>query len=43
MLEAGAKVPEFRVTDSLGNEVTQQTFTGRRTLLFFYPKANTSG
>ena len=43
MLEIGAKVPEFRVNDSEGNEVTEQIFKGKRTLLFFYPKANTSG
>jgi peroxiredoxin len=43
MLKAGEKVPSFAVTDSLGNPVTEALFAGRRTLLFFYPKASTSG
>ena len=43
MLVAGSEVPEFAVTDSQGNGVTQEAFRDKRTLLFFYPKAGTSG
>jgi len=37
------KVPAFAVTDSQGNPVIEDIFSGRRTLLFFYPRASTSG
>ncbi len=43
MLEKGSRVPPFEVTDSDGNPVTQEVFAGKRTVLFFYPRAGTPG
>jgi peroxiredoxin Q/BCP len=42
MLKPGAKAPSFRLKsdDTL---VSLRDFQGQRVLLFFYPKANTSG
>ena len=43
MLRIGAKAPDFRLQTDEGKEVSLKDFQGRRVLLFFYPKANTSG
>jgi peroxiredoxin Q/BCP len=43
MLKAGDKGPEFRVKADDGKEVALSDFRGKRVLLFFFPKANTSG
>ena len=43
MLKLGAKVPAFRLKSDEGKEVALNDFTGQRVLLFFFPKANTSG
>ena len=43
MLKVGENVPFFSVQDSEGNEFGSKEFLGQRTLLFFYPKASTSG
>jgi len=43
MLKAGDKAPEFRVKADDGKEVALSDFRGKRVLLFFFPKANTSG
>ena len=43
MLKLGAKAPAFRLKSDEGNDVALKDFTGQRVLLFFYPKANTSG
>jgi len=43
MLKAGDKAPEFRVKADEGKEVALSDFRGKRVLLFFFPKANTSG
>ena len=43
MLKVGAKAPAFRLLSDEGTEVSLKDFKGRRVLLFFYPKANTSG
>lgn len=36
-------MPSFSVVDQDGNPVTDQTFLGRKTVIYFYPKDNTSG
>ena len=43
MLKTGDKAPEFRVKADDGKEVALSDFRGKRVLLFFFPKANTSG
>ena len=43
MLKAGDKAPEFRVKADDGKEVALSDFRRKRVLLFFFPKANTSG
>lgn len=42
-LKTGDPAPEFRLTDQFGNMVTNGDFRGRKMLLYFYPKAGTSG
>lgn len=43
MIEAGTSAPEFTLPDQDGNEVSLSDFRGRTVVLYFYPKANTSG
>jgi peroxiredoxin Q/BCP len=43
MLKAGDKAPEFRVKSDEGKDVSLSDFRGKRVILFFFPKANTSG
>ncbi len=43
MLKVGAKAPAFRLLSDEGKDVALKDFAGQRVLLFFYPKANTSG
>lgn len=43
MLKAGDKAPEFTLQSSEGKPVSLEDFRGKRAVLFFYPKANTSG
>jgi peroxiredoxin Q/BCP len=43
MLKAGEKAPEFRVKADDGKDVALADFRGKRVILFFFPKANTSG
>jgi len=42
-LEVGKKAPTFALPDEAGNLVRLSDFKGRRLVVFFYPKANTSG
>ena len=42
-LEIGRKAPDFALPDEAGRIVRLSDFEGRRVVLFFYPKANTSG
>jgi len=42
-LEVGKKAPDFALLDEDGERVKLSQFKGRRVLLFFYPKAMTSG
>ena len=45
MLQIGDKMPAFEVVDQDGNAVGSQDFIGkgRKTIIYFYPKDNTSG
>jgi peroxiredoxin Q/BCP len=43
MLKVGDEAPEFRLKADDGKEVSLSDFRGKRVILFFFPKANTSG
>lgn len=42
-LEVGKKAPDFSLPDDQGKVVRLSDFEGKRLVVFFYPKANTSG
>jgi len=42
-LDIGKKAPAFALPDEEGKVVKLADFAGRRLVLFFYPKAATSG
>ena len=42
-LEPGRKAPDFTLTADDGKPVRLADFKGKRLVLFFFPKANTSG
>ena len=42
-LQPGEPAPDFSLSDQNGQPVRLQDFAGRKLLLFFYPKAMTSG
>ena len=43
MLKAGDKAPDFRGVDQNGNELSLGMYNGKKLILYFYPKDNTSG
>lgn len=43
MLKVGDKMPDFKVVDQDGKVVRSADFIGRKTIIYFYPKDNTSG
>jgi peroxiredoxin Q/BCP len=43
MLKPGQKAPDFRLKGDDGKEIALTDYRGKRVLLFFYPKASTSG
>lgn len=43
MLKIGDRMPYFEVMDQDGNKVTSDALIGKRTVIYFYPKDNTSG
>lgn len=43
VLDAGKKAPDFRLKDQKGEAVTLSDHFGKTIVLYFYPKANTSG
>ncbi len=43
MLRIGDKMPSFEVLDQDGNTVRSEDFIGKKTIIYFYPKDNTSG
>ena len=42
-LKVGDKVPAFSVTDDRGNSQSLRDYSGKKLVVFFYPKANTPG
>ena len=42
-LEIGRKAPDFALEDEDGKTVKLSDYKGKRVIVFFYPKANTSG
>jgi peroxiredoxin Q/BCP len=43
VLKAGDKVPQFKTVDQNGNAISLSQLEGKKTILFFYPRANTPG
>lgn len=43
MLNIGDRMPHFEVMDQDGNKVTSDALIGKKTVIYFYPKDNTSG
>ena len=43
MLKIGDRMPDFDVVDQDGNKVSSDDLIGKRTIIYFYPKDNTSG
>lgn len=41
MLKIGDKVPEFSAKDQDGNMISLSDYTGKKVIVFFYPRANT--
>jgi len=42
-IKIGDKAPDFTLADADGNSVSLSDFRGRKVVLYFYPKDNTSG
>ena len=42
-LKEGDKAPEFKVKNELGEEMTLADFSGKKLVLYFYPKDSTPG
>ena len=43
MLNVGTKAPDFTLQDKNGNTVSLSDFSGKKVVLYFYPKDNTPG
>lgn len=43
MLETGTKAPDFTLNDKDGNAVSLTDFSGKKVVLYFYPKDSTPG
>lgn len=43
MLQQGDKVPAFTAKDQDGNSISLTDYTGKKLVVFFYPKASTPG
>lgn len=43
MLTIGDKMPYFEVVNQDGEKITSNELLGRKTIIYFYPKDNTSG
>ncbi len=43
MLKIGDRMPDFQVADQDGNMVSSKDLKGKKTIIYFYPKDNTSG
>ena len=43
MLEIGKSMPEFAAPDQNGNIISSESLLGKKTVVYFYPKASTPG
>ena len=43
MLKIGDMMPDFEVMDQNGDKVNSKELRGKKTIIYFYPKDNTSG
>ena len=43
MLNVGDSLPKFEVKNQDGKPISSENFTGKKLVVFFYPKANTPG
>lgn len=43
MIQVGDKMPVFEVMDQDGRKVSSKDLIGKKTIIYFYPKDNTSG
>ncbi len=43
MLTEGMKAPDFNLKDNSGKDISLSDFTGKKVVLYFYPKDNTPG
>jgi thioredoxin-dependent peroxiredoxin len=43
MLKEGDKAPDFTAKDDQGHDISLKDFRGKKVVLYFYPKDNTSG
>ncbi|MGB0260475.1 MAG: thioredoxin-dependent thiol peroxidase [Flavobacteriaceae bacterium] len=43
MIQVGAQVPDFTVSDHNGNSISLSNYKGQKVAVFFYPKASTPG
>ena len=43
MVDVGKKAPAFSLESDSGENVSLKDFAGRKLVLYFYPKDNTSG
>jgi peroxiredoxin Q/BCP len=43
MLIIGKKAPDFKLKNEIGKEISLNNFRGKKVVLYFYPKDNTSG
>ena len=43
MLKIGSKAPEFSLSEASGEELKLSDFSGKKVLLWFFPKASTPG
>src|ERR1700679_379948 len=43
ILKAGQKAPDFSVPDQDGNMVSLKDYKGKKVILYFYPKDDTTG
>ena len=43
MIAVGSKVPDFELTNDVGEDVKLSDYLGKKVILYFYPKALTKG
>lgn len=43
LIDAGEKAPDFTLPDANGNSISLKDCSGKKIILWFFPKANTPG